>query len=172
MLAVRLTDLVPPYVPARVTTQLLLALPSPAVRSVVNVMTRPAIDATVSGDPFGVALHVSPVASASCRTCPATMDSSITARVTVLAVPESMDSTVAEVIAVLKSRATGVELAPARAVSATAMHLNGNQVCLERQPSSTNAFYSRAERSVHASSVSTHVAMLQRVWNPRMHLFQ
>jgi hypothetical protein len=83
----------------RVTTQLLLALPSPAVRSVVNVMTRPAIDATVSGDPFGVALHVSPVASASCRICPATMDASNAARVTVLAVPESMDSTAAPVIA-------------------------------------------------------------------------
>jgi len=105
----------------RVTTQLLLALPSPAVRSVVNVMTRPAIDATVSDDPFGVASHVRvvhvadaavhvvdvtcpgseqyPVPSASCRICPATMDASNAARVTVLAVPESMDSTAAPVIA-------------------------------------------------------------------------
>ena len=106
---------------ARVTTQFTFALASPAVRSVVNVITRPATDATVSELPFGAASHVRvvhvpeaavhvaavaepgteqyPVASANCNACPAAMVASASARVIELAVPESIDATPAPVIA-------------------------------------------------------------------------
>lgn len=105
---------------ARLTTQFTFALASPAVRSVVKVMTRPATDATISEVPFGVASHVRvvhvpdaavhvaevtlpgteqyPVASANRTVCPATMDASTSARVIELAVPASIDATSAPAI--------------------------------------------------------------------------
>jgi len=105
----------------RVMTQFTFALASPAVRSVVKVMTRPATDATVSELPFGVASHVRvvhvpeaavhvvevaapgteqyPVASANCNVCPAAMVASTSARVIELAVPASTDATSAPTIA-------------------------------------------------------------------------
>jgi hypothetical protein len=106
---------------ARVTTQFTFALASPAVRSVVKEMTRPATDATVSELPFGVASHVRvvhvpeaamhaaevaepgteqyPVASANCNVCPVAMVASTSARVIELAVPESIEATSAPAIA-------------------------------------------------------------------------
>lgn len=106
---------------ARVTTQLTFALASPAVRSVVKVITRPATDATVNELPFGVAPHVRvvhvpeaavhvaevakpgteqyPVASANRNVCPAAMVASTSTRVIELAVPASTDATSAPTIA-------------------------------------------------------------------------
>ena len=75
---------------SRVTAQLLPAEPSPAVRSVVSVMTAPLTDATTRSEPFGVAWHVLEPASASRIFMPAAMVAFAAARVIVLAAPASM----------------------------------------------------------------------------------
>ena len=56
---------------ARPITHLVFALESPAVRSVVNVITAPDTDATTRSEPFGVAPQVCPDLSASRSFCPA-----------------------------------------------------------------------------------------------------
>lgn len=52
-------------------SQLAFALESPAVRSVVNVITAPDTDATTRSEPFGAAAQVCPDLSASRSFCPA-----------------------------------------------------------------------------------------------------
>ena len=55
-------------------SQLAFALVSPAVRSVVNVITAPDTDATTRSEPFGVAPQVCPDLSSNRSFCPATSD--------------------------------------------------------------------------------------------------
>ena len=67
-------------------SQLAFALVSPAVRSVVNVITAPDTDATTRSEPFGVAPQVCPDLSSNRSFCPATIDASVLASVTEFAV--------------------------------------------------------------------------------------
>jgi len=83
---------------ARVRTQCLLADASPAVMSVVKVITAPTTPETVKSLAFGVASQVLPVASASRSFCPERMDGSGAASVTVLGVPSSIEATSAVTI--------------------------------------------------------------------------
>ena len=69
------------------------AEPSPAVRSVVSVITATLTEATTRSEPFGVAVHVWLGASASRMFEPVTIAESAADSVIVLAAPSSMDAT-------------------------------------------------------------------------------
>ena len=79
-----------------VTTQLVAAAASPAVRSAVNVITSPATDATRRSVALGVIVHVWPVASLICTFMPAAMVTFASATlITLGAVVMSTDTTAA-----------------------------------------------------------------------------